>query len=161
MAIDARALAQDFRNAAGSAGLRIATAVIEHELQPAGSRLPRFPAGKCAVYIFSLSAAYGARSTAGQHRVLKVGRVGPNSGPRFTYQHYSPQSARSNLANSLVVCRVVWPYLGIESLVSDAAGDWIRQNTDRDHFFVGSEFADELQYLEAYLRARLGPVFEG
>lgn len=46
---------------------------IEHESQLAPHKGHKLPSGKCAVYIFSLRAAYGQQIPAGAHRVLKVG----------------------------------------------------------------------------------------
>jgi hypothetical protein len=77
--------------------------VLEYEFLPAPHRPPsRLRAGSTAVYVFSLSPDYGTTCAAGPNRVLKVGKVGMNSAPRFCYQHYSPGWARSNLAGSLL-----------------------------------------------------------
>lgn len=134
---------------------------ILHEALPAPHKPPKLPVGKCAVYVFSLTRGYGQRYPAGQNRVLKVGKVGPKSGPRFQYQHYSPQSARSNLAFSLVNLPVLWPYLGIGTLTDDNVRDWLLRNTDRDHFFVDAGEAWLVADLEVYVKGLLGPVFEG
>ncbi len=48
--------------------------------------------------------------------MVKVGKVGANSSARFCSQHYLPGSSGSNLAKSLLSERVLWPYLGIDSL---------------------------------------------
>jgi hypothetical protein len=40
-------------------------------------------------------------------------------------------------------------------------GDWIRENTDRDNFYLLDGDQPLLGELERYLRGRLGPVFEG
>ena len=49
------------------------------------------PKGCSAVYIFSTN-----------QQVLKVGKVGTKSGPRYTSQHYNPKSSMSNLAASIL-----------------------------------------------------------
>jgi hypothetical protein len=151
-------LLEDFLRAIGRP---ISPGAISHELLPAPHRPPKLPAGKCAVYVFSLTRGYGQKCPAGQNRVLKVGRVGPKSGPRFQYQHYSPQSARSNLAFSIVNLPVLWSYLGIEALTDDNVRDWLLRNTDRDHFFVDAGEAWLVADLEVYVKGVLGPVFEG
>jgi hypothetical protein len=122
---------------------------------------PKLPKGKCAVYVFSLATAHGRTCRAGPRRVLKVGKVGPNSHARFSHQHYKVGSARSTLADSLTTFRVLWPYLGIKDLPVDDAGKWLQANTDRDHFFVDAGKPDLLSQLEVYLKGILGPVFEG
>ena len=50
---------------------------LEHEPQSAPHDPHRLPAGKCAVYVFSMSDKAGKICGAGPHRALKVGRVGP------------------------------------------------------------------------------------
>ncbi|TDW95381.1 hypothetical protein EV137_2717 [Kribbella pratensis] len=68
--------------------------------------------------------------------VLKVGKVGPNSEPRFRYQHYSPTSAGSTLAKSLLTHSIVWPWLGIDRLGPATVKDWMLANLDRLHIYV-------------------------
>ena len=152
---------QEFAEAASRAGLDCGLATITHEAQPAPHLQPSLPANKCAVYVFSLSASHGQNCPAGVHRALKVGKAGPNSRARFQYQHYNPRSSRSNLAASLVGTPILWPYLGVQTLADSLVGRWIRENVDRDNFYL--DFADSglLMQLERYIRARLGPVFEG
>ncbi|MDP9405346.1 MAG: hypothetical protein M3O86_01925 [Actinomycetota bacterium] len=87
--------------------------------------------------------------------------MGPNSDARFRSQHYSPASSRSNLANTLLTARVLWPYLGIDRLELATVGEWIKQNTSRDQFFLPADAATLTPMLETYVRGRLGPVFEG
>jgi hypothetical protein len=57
--------------------------------------------------------------------VLKVGRPGPNSDPRF-YSHHYNFSAGSTLAKSLVGHLVVWPWLGIAHMDSTTVKQWMR-----------------------------------
>jgi hypothetical protein len=87
--------------------------------------------------------------------------VGPNSNNRFQYQHYSPTAAMSTLAASLLNSRVLWPYLGMPEIGADNVGRWMKQHLDRDHFFIAGQDGDLRSMLEVYLRARLGPIFEG
>jgi hypothetical protein len=154
-------LIADFLVAVRNMGVRIGDKGLEHRCGLGPHKPYALPAGRCAVYVFSLSRSYGSRCQAGLDRVLKVGRVGPNSNARFQAQHYNPRSSVSNLAASLIGEQVVWGYLGIERLSETHVGDWIRQHTDRDDFLLPAEDNPELGYLERYIRARLGPVFEG
>lgn len=154
-------LLRDFRESASTAGWRCDDNAISHQLEAAPHSPRPLPRGKCAVYVFSLSASHGCRCPAGPNRVLKVGKVGPNSNPRFQAQHYNPRSAQSTLAGSLIRSVILWPYLGITGLTETEAGDWIKRHTDRDHFFLDGNRTDLLDELERYVRARLGPAFEG
>lgn len=158
---DPGALIRDFRDAALLADLRSGHSTATHELHLSPHKPPALPLGKCAVYVFSLSGSYGSRCPAGPNRVLKVGRVGPNSSARFSSQHYYPSSAPSNLAATLLKATILWPFLGITELSSLDVAHWIKSNTDRDHFFLNANDNDELRHLERYIRGRLGPVFEG
>lgn len=90
-----------------------------------------------------------------------MGKVGPNSNNRFQYQHHSATAAVSTLAASLLRNPVLWPCLGDLDIASDSVGEWMKQHLDRDHFFTAGEDRDLPSMLEVYLRARLGPVFEG
>lgn len=158
METDAFQLLADL-SAAHPAGYPSLIIQLEHLLAP---HVPaRLPSGKGAVYVFSLSAQFGAHSLAGAHRVLKVGKVGPNSNNRFQYQHHSATAAVSTLAASLLRNPVLWPCLGDLDIASDSVGEWMKQHLDRDHFFTAGEDRDLRSMLEVYLRARLGPVFEG
>ena len=53
-------------------------------------------------------------------------------------------------------------YLGLTADVTDF-GRWLRLNTDRDHFFVDASQSKHrvVALLEVYLKAVLGPLFEG
>jgi len=112
------------------------------------------------VYVFALGQGAGARAPAGSGTVLKVGRVGAASGPRFSYQHYG-LGASSTLARSLLKYRVLWPWLGIAGLGERDVKTWMLSNLDRGHVFVPGDRPDVLASLEVYVRARVGSVFEG
>lgn len=91
-------------------------------------------------------------------RALKVGKVGPNSGPRFTYQHYTG-SAQSTLRGSLLSNR---QKVGAQDLVDETAADWICNRTDRVDLLIPATFGMPfLSLLEALLHARWKPMFEG
>ena len=158
---DPAGLTDEFVSAVSMAGLNPPRSRIEHERQPATHRPHALPAGKCAVYVFSLSERYGRQCPAGAHRVLKVGMAGLKSNARFQSQHYNPRSVGSTVAGVLLQSRVLWPYLGVKNLPEDEAGSWLRENADRENFYLEAVDAGLLRDLERYVRARLGPVLEG
>jgi len=151
-------------------GLVIERDEIVHELckAPVDKKKLKLPSGMGAVYIFSLSE--GSTSPAGPNRALKVGKVGPNSLARFRYHHYKPGSANSTLAGSIKWSSILWEHIGLSGNANTKIdfGDWLIENTDRNHFFMDASgvFSDSkkfypLDLLEVYLKGILGPVFEG
>jgi hypothetical protein len=102
---------------------------------------------------------------------LKVGKAGPNSGPRWISQHYNPASAPSTLAFSLVkyghFATVEHPSLPglrqrLENVHPDDIGSWIRQHTNRVNLLIRADMGREgLARLEAIAHRFLKPVFEG
>ena len=158
---EAESLICGFLEALGRAELGEPTKPIAHELLRGPHRAHALPRDRCAVYVFSLCQAWGNTCPAGPNFVLKVGKAGANSSPRFQYQHYNLKSAGSNVAKSLVNSKVLWPHLGIAHLAEAQAGDWIRQNTDRDHFYLESADMTYLPELERFIRGIVGPAFEG
>ena len=159
--IEGGRLLDEFRSAATRFGLLGPEGVLTHEHLPAPHRPPsKLPLSATAVYVFSLSPTYGATCAAGPNRVLKVGKVGAKSAPRFCSQHYLPGSSRSNLAKSLLNERVLWHYLGIEQLDDGGIKAWMCEHLDRDHIFIVGQPGLERQ-VERYFRGRLGPAFEG
>jgi hypothetical protein len=160
MLADPRGLLADFEAALLQCGVANPPA-IAHEPWPAPHRPPRFRPGMCAVYVFSLSATAGGRCPAGPHRIIKVGKAGPNSKSRFESQHYNPGSAPSTLAASLLKACPLWSYLGFPANNSAQVGRWLMENTDRDHFYLRAADLEYLGDLERYVRGRHSPVFEG
>ena len=155
-------LLDNFRHASQKLGLSGAGSQINHVALRAPHRLPgQLPTGFGATYVFSLSAEYGSTCPAGPNRALKVGKVGANSSARFSSQHYLPNSAGSNLAKSLITERVLWTYLGIDSLDESNVKAWMLMHLERDHFLVPATDKGVERELERYLRGCLGPVFEG
>ena len=147
--MDTGPLIQDFLSAAVLAGVRLGSSdlTVERDMAP-HSPPKRLPKGRMAVYVFS----YG-------DVVLKVGKAGPNSAARFTSQHYSPSSAPSTLAASILK---EGQSLGITGLSSASVGTWIKANTDRTNFLLSIECGvPVLTLLEAFLQCRLKPRFEG
>ena len=94
-------------------------------------------------------------------QVLKVGKAGPNCGARFTYQHYGIGRAPSTLSRSLIEHPRCWQALGFGETFAADPGRWLRERTDRDHFFVPSGHLAVLDALERFLIRRLDPLFEG
>jgi hypothetical protein len=161
MVSNAQDLIADFVRNAEKKGFSIQESDIAHESLPAPHKRPSLPKGKCAVYVFSLTGQSVTEPPAGKNCVLKVGRVGPNSNPRFQHQHYKPSSAGSTLAGSVLLATDQWEFLGIKSVNADTVGEWLQSNTDRDHFYLSANNQPLLEHLEKFLRSRLRPVFEG
>lgn len=134
---------------------------IDHELQSAPHTPHALPKGKCAVYVFSLSAAYGKTCEAGSGKVLKVGFAGAKSNARFQSHHYGSDRARSTLAGFLLDSKLLWSYLGISSLSELSVERWLKENTDRDNFYLDGRDEEAGRQLERFLRAYLGPMSEG
>lgn len=146
--------------AASSAGTDGWPCEMRGESLPAPHRPPSgLPTGYGAVYAFALRSSYTAAAGAG--RVLKVGKVGPNSAARFTSQHYSPGPARSTLAASPIKYPILWPWLGITAEDAADIRSWMIRNLDRMHIFVRQPSPEFLTTVELYVRARIGSVYEG
>lgn len=148
------ALLADFAHVAHLSGFPAAAAMVTHQPLSAPHVPPPLPAGYQAIYVFS---CIGPAAP-----VLKVGKAGANSNARFQFQHYSTTSAQSTLAQSLCNHPEQWPTLGISALTAATVGAWLKQQTDRDHFFLPAA-ADPflVNLLEAFLHGRLRPLFEG
>jgi hypothetical protein len=148
-------LVADFLRVAALAGEPVARHDLEPEVLAAPHRPPtRLRAGKKAAYVFHTGAL-----------CLKVGKVGPKSHARFTSQHYNPKGAGSTLARSLLSAHddlLDSLSQGRVALDEDTVGEWIKQRTTRIHFYLDEDASDALlSLLEAFLRCRLRPVFEG
>jgi hypothetical protein len=151
MVINPQNIIQGFISALGRQhGINLAVNAIAHNLITAPHQYPNLPAGQCAVYVFSLSV--NSTAPAGPNRILKVGKAGLKSGPRFKYQHYNPSSAGSTLAGAILNNQILWDYLGIlQNVNANNVGLWIQTNTDRDHFLLNSASCNILNYLEVSL----------
>ena len=135
-------------------------ATLDTEYLPAPHIPKALRPGHGAVYVFALTATHAAE--AGPGRILKVGRVGPNSNARFQSQHYSPSSSRSNLANSILGYPALWSWLGIDHVDRSMIRNWMLTNLDRANIYVPASSAELIPQLEMYVRARLGgSVYEG
>lgn len=158
MLIQPDVLISDFGVAASPLGLDGWPCALEGEMVRAPHRQPALRPGMGAVYAFALSSC--TTSAAGEGIVLKVGKVGPNSDPRFRSQHYT-LSAGSTLAKSLLGHPIIWPWLGVDNLNAASVKAWMLENLDRMHIFVPGGSPLVLAALEMYVRARIGSVFEG
>ena len=125
-----------------SEAIQIETLTMPH--QPPKS----LPASKMAVYVFT-----------DKERVLKVGKTGPNSGARYTSQHYNAKSANSTLAGSLLKDK---EYSHKYQLNEDNVSRWIKENTNRVNYIVDANVnLLTLNLLEAFAQCCLHPYFEG
>ena len=151
MNLDSEKLISDFIEVATLSGMAVSLGDVEHSVHPAPHRRPSsLPRGKKAVYVF----------TAGEV-CLKVGKAGTRSAARFTSQHYSPSSSRSNLAKSLLTDSAQRQCLGCDASAG-TIGPWIEAHTTRHHFFLDERQPEELlALLEVFLRCKLRPIFEG
>lgn len=132
-----------------------------HEQQLAPHQPHKLPAGKGAVYVFSLSKAWGEQCGAGPGCVLKVGKVGPNSNARFESQHYNAGSAPSTLAARLLQHPEAWEPPALSNPTKVSINTWLKARTDRDNFYIAGEETKLRSLFETFLHARLKPLFEG
>jgi len=139
----------DFKKVAVLADAEFMAGSIAVEILPKPHKPPgSLPQGKMAVYAFFLNG-----------RALKVGKVGPNSGPRYTSQHYNPNSAPSNLARSILAAPAKTGAAGVDAAT---IGAWIKRETDRVNLVVPQSLGDPmLSLLESFLHVRWKPMFEG
>jgi hypothetical protein len=85
--------------------------------------------------------------------------VGPKSQARYTSQHYSPNSSKSNLAKSLLAHK---NELNLSVLNDRNVGDWIKNNTDRANILIDSSYGVFLlSLMESFFQCRYKPIFEG
>jgi hypothetical protein len=133
--------------AAALAGFNVDVNTLSLETWEAGDRHrpTRLPNGKAAVYVFVANG-----------ECLKVGKVNCKSGARYTSQHYSPKSSRSNLARSLMGDE------GFRSIIGSAdCREWIRKNTTRYNILIPVELGEPfLHFAEAFMILKLLPKFE-
>jgi hypothetical protein len=110
--------------------------------------------GKSAVYLFYCPKERG---------FLKIGRVGPQSGSRFSYQHYNPTYAKSNLANSILKDKKMSEKYGLSE---SSIADWIKKNCRRIDILVveeqtPSKYSFRSELMEASLHYTFKPMYEG
>lgn len=144
--MDIKGILDDFNQVADLAGVSLSKNNISLEILPAPHNPPsKIPSGKMAVYIFMLG-----------EEILKVGKAGPKSQARYTYQHYNPKSSNNNLAKSLL--NDIKNY----NVNEHDVGDWIKRKTDRINILLDKNIGmPVLTLLESFLQCRLKPRFEG
>ncbi|MEK7731657.1 MAG: hypothetical protein AAB363_07350, partial [Planctomycetota bacterium] len=109
------------------------------------------PTCKFAVYVFS-------RGT----MILKVGKVGANSGARYTSQHYNPKSSESNLAKSILDDCNRSNLFNLTHVDETNVGGLIKENIDRVNLLMDERLGVPLlSLLEAFLQCHLKPRYEG
>ena len=144
---ESKTLAEDFVKVAKIAGIDITVDDIEDDVREAPHTAGSFPKGKMAIYIFIHN-----------DEVLKVGKVGSKSAPRFYHHHYAPDSSISNLAKSLIKDSKSEFF----ETPPDEIGDLIKQKFDRINYLLDAKRGDStLSLFEAFLHCRLKPKYEG
>jgi hypothetical protein len=147
MSIDIRGVLSDFQRTLPLAGIDANSVQLDVQDRGCPHIPPALPPGKMAVYIFVLG-----------DRVLKVGKVGPNSNSRFQTHHYVPWSSGSNLAKSLLDDETG----DCHDISVDEIGSWMRQHLHRIDVLLSARVGVAvLAYLEAFLHCRLSPLYEG
>jgi len=105
------------------------------------------PNGKAAVYTFI---HHG--------RFLKIGKANRKSSARFSYQHYSPKSASSTLASSILHDK---SFVN-QNISEDDIGTWIKQNCRRVDILMNEALGVfALDLIESILHYRYEPKYEG
>jgi len=155
MLLDVENLISDFIEVASISGFYVNRDDILYQALPAPHNPVNLPKNKQAVYVFSMPAS--------NNKILKVGKVGPKSNARFLSQHYNPKSSNSNLSASLLKHPEMWMQLGISGGINlSSVGDWLKQNTDRENFYLDIRHGKYLlSLLEIFLQSRFNPIFEG
>ena len=100
---------------------------------------------------------------------LKVGKAGPKSKARFNSHHYRANKTKSCLANSILkdndrLKQLIGKDLHeeINQLNKLSITNWLKRNTSRIEFLISSnESPHTLNFLEAFVQFKLGPVYEG
>lgn len=151
--MSAEKLASEFEVALKRVGGTLSKSV-ECTTWPAPHKPKAMPKGAAAVYVFVLT------SETGRDRVLKVGKAGPASGPRYLSHHYN-FSAPSTLAKAILFNPILWAEIGIESIEKAEVGQWIKTKTERMNFHLYGEDQKWLTHLEIFLRGKLSPMMEG
>lgn len=146
---DVQSALQAFITVAGCAGDPVSIADLEVEFLPAPHKPPSdLSAGKMAVYGFCWQGVW-----------LKVGKAGPNSKQRYTYQHYNAGSAMSTLAGSLLRDPRMAQVLDFDCA---DPGKWIKASSCRVNILMpATKHKALLSLLEAFLHVRLDPRYEG
>jgi hypothetical protein len=137
-----------FVNVAELAGEPVQLSDLIVEYLEAPHRPSSLPSGKMAIYAFWWNDTW-----------LKIGKAGPNSGPRYISQHYTGQ-AISTLAGSLVQDLQI--HEALADFDAQMPGKWIKTSTCRVNILLPSNRRKALlSLLEVFLHVRLNPMYEG
>ena len=147
---DIRSALDDFSIVSELAGEEIVFGDKDIEFQPAPHVPPsRLPTGRMAIYGFWFDCDW-----------LKIGKAGPKTKQRYTYQHYNINSAKSTLAKSISKDPSLDEH--VDGLNSGELRDWIKRETSRVNILISSTRSNQvLSLLEAFLHARIRPRYEG
>lgn len=139
---------EDFIRVSELAGINLKSDDLIVEYQTSPHRQPTcLPKSKMAIYAFWWNDKW-----------LKIGKVGPNSGPRYTSQHYTG-SAMSTLSGSLANDPKM---KNVREFNINNPGEWIKKTTCRVNILIPLEKGNHLlSLLETFLHARLKPYYEG
>ena len=98
------------------------------------------PEETIAIYIFKYN-----------DKVLKIGKAGKMSGQRFQYQHYNPNSCKSNMAKSILDDREYYREKELNSIPEynlnnkekskskyEEISNWILNNTKRTNIYISN-----------------------
>ncbi len=142
-------LHDEFLAAAKAGNIELTSNAIEIEIQPMPHTQPSLPKNTRAVYVFSTKT-----------QVLKVGKVNPKSGARYTSQHYDPNRSNSNLAKSILNDQNI----GLKhELNEDNVSNWIMENTDKVNFLFNADAVNPwiFNLFEVFVQCKLKPIYEG
>ena len=159
MLTDPEGLIAGFREAANPAGIEGWPCPVRFETLSAPHERPPLPPDEAAVYAFTLSAAAGRSAPCGPGTVLMVGKARANNEQRFRHWQYDGTGDPSTLAGSLLVHRILWPWLGISRLDETTVGEWMLTSLDRVHFFIPVGHPHVRDSLAVYVRGTAGSVF--
>ena len=135
------------KNASVALGRTIDTTKVKVCDRGVPHKAPKLPDNTMAVYAFIYNDTF-----------LKIGKVGKNSGPRYTSQHYNPGSASSNLAKSILEDGEMRS-LGI---TEENVGEWIKNNCRRIDIEMDADLGTfALGLVEAVLHYKYMPKYEG
>lgn len=105
------------------------------------------PRGMMGVYTFFYEGKF-----------MKIGKAGPKSSARFLSQHYSPKSANSTLAKSILTDKRMQD----KGITERNVGDWIKNNCRRVDILLNLDLGIfTLELIEAALHYKYEPIYEG
>lgn len=138
----------NFIHVSHMAGYQIASNQFDLKILPAPHVPASLPEGKMAVYGFYFMGEW-----------LKIGKAGPNSGPRYKNQHYLPKGSNSNLAKSILQDS---DFRSMYSLDNENIKSWMFHNLSRFNILIDDIHPPELlKLLESFLHMKFGPKYEG